>query len=102
MGELNRTVRGAMEATSDVVGVYRYRRGVTASATVRVMLYGTWTGTCTLQTSDPGQNAWVDEPDGAFTANTAKVFEPGGDCDIRWIFTSRTTGTALAAIINTA
>lgn len=98
----NSTVRGAMEATSDTVGVYQYRRGKTPYSTFRIMLYGTWVGTCTLQTSDPGQNVWVNEPDGEFTANTAKVFEPGGDCDVRWIFTSRTSGTARAAIINLA
>lgn len=54
----------------------------------------------TLQTSDVDRGAWVDED--IWTVNGAKTFTPGGDCDIRWIFTSRTSGTCIGAIINGA
>lgn len=101
--ELNRTVRGALGSSGATVGPYRFRRSATTYDTVRVMLYtpagGAWSGTITLQTSDPDQNAWVNEVDGDFTADTAYVFEPGGDCDIRWKFTTYTSGTAIGAIV---
>ena len=96
----NTTVRGTLEATSDTSPVFRFRRRLTNFPTVRVMLSGTWVGTVTLQTSYPGSDAWVDETDGAFTANIGLMFEPGGDCDIRWIFTSRTSGTCVASIVS--
>lgn len=96
----NTTCRGPMAAADAVVGPYRYRRAGTPFSTIRVMVYGTWVGTIKLQTSDPDQNVWVDEPTGSYTASIAQVFEPGGDCDIRWVFSSYTSGTAIGAIIN--
>jgi hypothetical protein len=98
MAQTNQTIRDELTATTDATAVFKYRRASTPYSTVRVMLYGTWVGTVTLQTSDPDRNVWVDED--AWTANGAAVFEPGGDCDIRWYFTSRTSGTAIGAIIN--
>lgn len=100
MGVANTTVRGPMTAANAVVGPYRYRRASTPHSTVRVMLYGTFVGTFKLQTSDPDQGVWVDEPTGSYTAATAQVFEPGGDCDIRWVCSAYTSGTAIGAVIN--
>jgi hypothetical protein len=99
---INTTVKTALSATSDTTSVFQFRRRLTTFPSVRVMLAGTWVGTVTLQTSYPGADAWVDEPSGVFTANTAQVFEPGGDCDIRWVFTSRTSGTCIASVISNA
>lgn len=98
--DVNTTVRGSLAATSDTTPVFKFRRRFTPYGTVRVMLSGTWVGTVQLQTSYPGSDSWVDEPNGDFTANTGMVFEPGGDCDIRWIFDSRTSGTCVASIIS--
>lgn len=96
----NTTVREALSATSAATPAFQFRRRLTSYNTVRVMLSGTWVGTMQLQTSYPGSDAWVNEPSGDFTANTAQVFEPGGDCDIRWVFDSRTSGTCVASIIS--
>ena len=98
MAQTNQTVRGPMATTSAVTPVYQHRRGANPYSTVRVMLYGTWAGTVSLQTSDVDRGAWVTED--TWTANGAQVFTPGADCDIRWIFTSRTSGTCIGAIIN--
>lgn len=102
-GVVNQTVRGAMAADGDVTPVYKFRRAQTPYSTVRVMVYtptgGAWVGTVKVQTSDPDRNVWVDEPGGSFTSDTAQVFEPGGDCDIRLRFT-RTSGTVIGAVIN--
>ena len=101
--ETNTTVRGPMAEDGATTPIYRFRRTGTPYSTVRIMVYtgDAWVGTIRIQTSDPGRNAWVDEPNGSFTADTAQVFEPGGDCDIRLIF-DRTSGTPIGAILNGA
>jgi len=96
----NTSFTDALAATNDVSTVYQFRRQSTSRDTVRIYVYGSWSGTVTLQTSVPGANSWIDEPSGDFTSNSAQVFEPGGNCDIRFKFTSRVSGTALVAIIN--
>jgi len=96
----NTSFTDALAATSDVSTVYQFRRQSTSRDTVRIYVYGSWSGTVTLQTSVPGANSWIDEPSGDFTSNSAQVFEPGGNCDIRFLFTNRVSGTALVAVIN--
>ena len=96
----NTSFTDALAAASDVSTVYQFRRQSTSRDTVRIYVYGSWSGTVTLQTSVPGANSWIDEPSGDFTSNSAQVFEPGGNCDIRFKFTNRVSGTALVAIIN--
>lgn len=98
--ENNKTVRGAMAATSSYTNPFRYRRQSTAYDTVRLFLYGTWTGTVTLQISDPDQGSWIDED--VWTTNGSAIYTPGGDCDLRWFFTSRTSGTAIGSIVSNA
>ena len=102
LGERNRTIYGALAATSDVTPVFRYRRDVNGLAsfnTVALILSGAWTGTVTLQASSPDYNSWVDVPGFAFTVNVATGLTFSGSIDLRWIFTSRTTGTALGHIV---
>ena len=97
--ETNTTVRGALAATNDATPIYRFRRAATPYSTVGVMVYGTWVGTIQIQISDPGRNVWVGIED--WTANGFKELAPPCDCDIRLHFT-RTSGTAIGAIINNA
>jgi len=103
--ELNRTVRGPMAATGATVGPFRFRRASSGYDSVRVSLYtqpgaSAWVGTVSLQTSDPDQNSWVTID--SWTADGAQGFTPGGDCDIRWYFTSRTSGTPIGSIVSNA
>ena len=104
MAENNQTVRGAMASANATVGPFRFRRASTAYGTVRVSVYtpmgGAWVGTITLQSSDPDQNVWVTEDQ--WTADGAKTFTPGGDCDLRWKFTTYTSGTAIGSIVSNA
>lgn len=88
-----------MTASDTYVGPFRFRRQSSGYDSVRVFVYGTWTGTVTLQTSDPDQSSWIDED--VWTSNGSQSFTPGGDCDIRWKFT-RTTGTAIGSIVSNA
>lgn len=93
-----------MASSNSTVGPYRFRRASTSYGTVRVSVYtptgGAWVGTITLQSSDPDQNVWVDED--MWTADGAQTFTPGGDCDIRWKFTTYTSGTAIGSIVSNA
>lgn len=98
MAQVNQTVRGPMAATSDVTPVYKHRRESTPFQTMKVMVYGTWVGTVSLQTSDPDRGVWITED--SWTANGSMIYTPGANCDIRCIFTSRTSGTPIGAIIN--
>jgi hypothetical protein len=94
----NTTIRDALSATGGT-NPYQFRRGSTQYNTVLVMVYGTWTGTIQIQISDPGRNVWNDLD--TWTANDARTITPPGDCDLRIYFT-RTSGTAIGAIINNA
>ena len=104
MAENNQTVRGALTAADSTVGPYRFRRASTAYGTIRVSVYpptgGAWAGVITLQSSDPDQNVWVDEDE--WIASGAKTFTPGGDCDLRWKFTTYTSGTAIGSFVSNA
>lgn len=98
--ELNRTVRGAMAASNEYVGPFRYRRNATVFPTIGVMVYGSgWTGTVDVQVSDPDRNVWVTLD--SWTANDCKELTPPCDLDVRLFFT-RTSGTAVGAIISNA
>lgn len=89
-----------MASDQATIGPYRFRRASAGYDSVRIAVYGsTWAGTVTLQTSDPDQQAYVDEAE--WTGNGAASFTPGGDCDIRMIFT-RTSGTVFGSIVSNA
>ena len=94
----NVSVVGDMAATSATVGPYLHRAQSAARQTVHVQLSGTWVGTVDLETSTPGQDSWVSIA--TFTSNASTTVTFGGSLDIRWKFTSRTSGTAKAGIIN--
>lgn len=94
----NVSVVGDMAATSATVGPFLYRAQSAARQTVHAQLSGTWVGTVDLETSTPGQDSWVSV--GSYTANASEILDLGGSVDIRWKFTSRTSGTAKGAIIN--
>jgi len=104
MAENNQTVRGALTAADSTVGPYRFRRASTSYGTIRISLYtptgGAWAGTITLQSSDPDQNVWVNEDE--WIADGAKTYTPGGDCDLRWKFTTYTSGTAIGSFVSNA
>lgn len=94
-GRYNTTAGGDLIATSGTTPVYRHRTDTDgARALITVSLSGTWVGTVTLQSSPPDAELWDTVPGAVFTANTRQNVELGGSMDYRWIFTSRTSGTA--------
>lgn len=100
-GRINVSAGGQLAATSDTSPVFRFRtdrENDVPFRTAALILTGTWVGTVSLQYSAPDMGVWDVVPGAVFTANTFQSIDLPGSVDLRWIFTSRTSGTVNAMV----
>jgi len=96
-------IRGSLTSQDEVVGPYRYRGHSKdlRQDTQRISVTGTFTATVELIVVDPGADVSDTSKQcivASFSAPTSQVFMAGGDCDIYFLCSAYTSGTADCAI----
>ena len=86
--------------TTSATYKYRKRKGhdIIAYSVSTNTGSATFTGTFKLERAEPGSSAWIDVPNGSFTAESSGTFIPGGNCYLRWNCSSYTAGDQVVRI----
>lgn len=89
---INREVNATLSSGSPLSATYKFRKRKGLDI-LGYSIDGTWTGTVVLQSADPGTTDWVTVANGSFTANASGTFVPGNNKDLRFNFSTATSGT---------
>lgn len=102
MARINEPVLQTLAVINTQSATYKYRKrkghDIIAYSVSTSDGSSTFTGTFKLERAEPGSSAWIDVPNGSFTAETSGTFVPGGNCDLRWNCTAYTAGDQVVRI----